>query len=88
MTDLDYSDRADFDDVDRGFIATLDDPVITGADGHVVWGCSKYDFMHGDCRSTANPCLWRQGQLAGRHGLFPQLGSSTHAGSENVYAGS
>jgi alkyl sulfatase BDS1-like metallo-beta-lactamase superfamily hydrolase len=37
MTDLDYTDQTDFGDVERGFVGTLDDPVITAADGHVVW---------------------------------------------------
>ena len=62
MADLDYTDMTDFDDVERGFVGTLDDPVITGADGHVVWDCSKYDFMQGDAPGTANPSLWRQGR--------------------------
>jgi alkyl sulfatase BDS1-like metallo-beta-lactamase superfamily hydrolase len=70
MTDLDYSDRTDFDDVDRGFIATLDDPVIKGADGHVVWDCDRYAFITGDAPETANPSLWRQGKLAAKHGLY------------------
>lgn len=34
--DLDFSDRSDFDDVERGFVGTLEDPVITAADGHGV----------------------------------------------------
>ena len=29
-----YADTTDFDDVDRGFVATRTDPVITAADGH------------------------------------------------------
>ena len=60
---LDYTDRADFDDVEHGFIATLDPAVITAPDGHVVWDCNKYDFLQADCPDTANPSLWRQGQL-------------------------
>ncbi len=70
MAALDYNDRTDFDDAERGFVATLDDPVITAADGHVVWDCSRYDFMSGDAPETAHPSLWRQGQLAAKHGLF------------------
>jgi alkyl sulfatase BDS1-like metallo-beta-lactamase superfamily hydrolase len=70
VTDLNYADMTDFDNVERGFIGTLDDPVIVAADGHVVWDCSKYDFMQGDAPDTANPSLWRQGKLAARHGLF------------------
>ena len=70
MADLDFNDRADFDDVERGFVGTLDDPVISAADGHVVWNCSKYDFITGDAPDTASPSLWRQGRLAAKHGLF------------------
>jgi alkyl sulfatase BDS1-like metallo-beta-lactamase superfamily hydrolase len=70
MTDLDYTDQTDFGDVERGFVGTLDDPVITAADGHVVWDCSKYDFIAGDAPDTANPSLWRQGKLVAKHGLF------------------
>jgi linear primary-alkylsulfatase len=68
--DPDLSDGADFDDVERGFVGRLADPVITAADGHVVWDCSKYDFIAGDAPATANPSLWRQGKLAAKHGLF------------------
>jgi alkyl sulfatase BDS1-like metallo-beta-lactamase superfamily hydrolase len=35
MGDLDFTDTTDFEDVERGFVGTLDDPVITAADGHV-----------------------------------------------------
>ena len=74
MADLDFTDTTDFEDVERGFVGTLDDPVITAADGHVVWDCSKYDFIQGDAPSTANPSLWRQGKLVARHGLFELTG--------------
>jgi alkyl sulfatase BDS1-like metallo-beta-lactamase superfamily hydrolase len=74
MTDskvaLAWDDPTDLDDVSRGFIATLDDPVIKDASGRPVWDCSKYDFLDAECPPTANPSLWRQGQLAAKHGLF------------------
>ena len=70
MTELNFDDRADFDDAERGFVASVKEPVIKAADGRVVWDCSRYDFMQGDCPPTANPSLWRQGQLAAKHGLF------------------
>ena len=69
-----FTDTTDFEDVERGFVGTLDDPVITAADGHVVWDCSKYDFIQGDAPSTANPSLCRQGKLVARHGLFELTG--------------
>jgi alkyl sulfatase BDS1-like metallo-beta-lactamase superfamily hydrolase len=70
VTELDYGDMTDFDDAGRGFVGTLEDPVIAADDGHVVWDCSRYDFIKGDAPDTANPSLWRQGELVARHGLF------------------
>ncbi|MET0188173.1 MAG: alkyl sulfatase dimerization domain-containing protein [Pseudonocardia sediminis] len=64
------ADTTDFDDADHGFVATLADPVITAEDGRVVWDCSRYDFLTGDAPATAHPGLWRQGQLAAKHGLY------------------
>ncbi|MGU3584622.1 alkyl/aryl-sulfatase [Rhodococcus sp. C26F] len=63
-------DRADFDDADRGWIASLDPCVITNADGRVVWDMQSYSFLAGDCPATADPSLWRQGQLCAEHGLY------------------
>ena len=67
---LDYDDQTDLEDAERGFIATLESPTITAADGHVVWDLNRYAFLDGDCPDTANPSLWRQGKLAAKHGLF------------------
>ncbi|WP_395298421.1 alkyl/aryl-sulfatase [Kitasatospora hibisci] len=68
--DLDFADTADFDNADRGFIASLADPRITGADGAPVWDAGAYGFLEQDCPATAHPSLWRQGQLVARHGLY------------------
>ena len=70
MTLADFTERTDFEDAGRGFIAALDPPVITNADGAAVWDGTAYAFLHGDCPDTANPSLWRQGQLCEKHGLF------------------
>ncbi|MDR3079327.1 MAG: MBL fold metallo-hydrolase [Streptomyces sp.] len=67
---LDFDDTTDFENADRGFLGTLKDPVITQADGTVAWDAEAYAFMDGACPPTANPSLWRQGQLAARHGLY------------------
>ena len=37
--------------------------VVTAADGRVVWDNDAYAFLDADCPATANPSLWRQGQL-------------------------
>jgi len=63
-------DRADFEDADRGWIAALEPAVVTAADGRVVWDNDAYGFLDGPCPDTANPSLWRQGQLVARQGLY------------------
>ena len=65
----DFGDRADFENSDRGFVASLDPMVIKAADGRVVWDMD-WAFLDADCPPTANPSLWRQAQLTARHGLY------------------
>ena len=44
---------------------------VTAADGRVVWDLDAYDFLRdADAPDTANPSLWRQGQLLIEDGLF------------------
>lgn len=66
----DFDDKTDFDNAARGLIAEFDRPAITTADGRVVWDLAAYEFLAEDCPGTANPSLWRQGQLCARQGLF------------------
>ena len=70
IKELPFEDRRDFDNAARGFIATRENPVIKNATGQVVFDLSWFDFMQGEAPKTANPCLWRQGQLNRMHGLF------------------
>ncbi|MGD3106008.1 alkyl/aryl-sulfatase [Streptomyces sp. YGL11-2] len=63
-------DHEDFADADRGFIASLEPPRITAADGRVVWDAEDYAFLAGNCPETANESLWRQGRLVSRQGLY------------------
>jgi alkyl sulfatase BDS1-like metallo-beta-lactamase superfamily hydrolase len=65
----DFEDRTDFEDADRGLVASLDPMVIKAADGRVVWDMN-WDFLDADCPPSANPSLWRQAQLTARHGLY------------------
>ncbi|WP_137875502.1 alkyl sulfatase dimerization domain-containing protein [Rhodococcus sp. Q] len=67
---LDFSDRTDFDNAGRGFIATLDPVTITDVEGRVVFDLSKYGFLGGECPESVNPSLFRQAQLCYRSGLF------------------
>ncbi|MBV9421191.1 MAG: MBL fold metallo-hydrolase [Alphaproteobacteria bacterium] len=65
-------DRQDFDFAERGFIATLKDPVIKRADGRTAFDVSSYNFLceHDHAPDSANPSLWRQAQILTKHGLF------------------
>ena len=68
---LPFSDRADFDDARRGFIATLPDGVIAGPGGRPAFDTNRYSFLQKDeAPATVNPSLWRQAQLNAVNGLF------------------
>src|SRR5262245_34058685 len=68
---LPFSDRQDFDDARRGFIATLPDATISGPAGNDAWTLAPYGFLAADnAPPTVNPSLWRQAQLNMHHGLF------------------
>src|SRR5882757_6149573 len=69
-TSLPFSDRADFDDAMRGFIATLPDGVVAGPRGP-AFDTRPYAFLQKDeVPPTVNPSLWRQAQLDAINGLF------------------
>jgi alkyl sulfatase BDS1-like metallo-beta-lactamase superfamily hydrolase len=68
-TSLPFDDDADFEDARRGLIAAGTGQV-TDADGRVVWDIDQWGFLEGDAPGSANPSLWRQGQLASIAGLF------------------
>ncbi|RCW70351.1 alkyl/aryl-sulfatase [Pseudorhodoferax soli] len=68
--ELDFSDRGDFEDVRRGFIATLPDAHIDADSGGVSWSMKPYGFLAGESPDTVNPSLWRMSQLNAVHGLF------------------
>jgi alkyl sulfatase BDS1-like metallo-beta-lactamase superfamily hydrolase len=70
MPDVSIQDQTDFEDADRGFVGALEPGVVKGADGRVVWDNDAYTFINGDCPDTANPSLWRQGQLCARQALY------------------
>jgi alkyl sulfatase BDS1-like metallo-beta-lactamase superfamily hydrolase len=60
------------EDARRGFMASLRDPVIRRADGHVVWDMNAYRFID-EARATpdtVHPALWQQARINNLHGLF------------------
>lgn len=68
---LDSNDRQDFQDATRGFIATLNDPLIKKATGQVVFDASSLDFAKAKpAPATVNPSLWRLAALNAENGLF------------------
>lgn len=67
---LDYSDRTDFENAERGLIDRLDPCVVKAADGRTVWDLRPYRYLAGECPDTVNPSLWRQAQLCLKNGLF------------------
>ena len=68
---LPFGDRKDFEDAQRGFVATLPNPTIVAEDGHTVWSLSGYDFLQQDeAPASVNPSLWRMAQLNLTNGLF------------------
>ena len=67
---LPFDDTQDFEDAERGFIARSDVRQIVAADGRVVWDLDGYGFLDAPAPDTANPSLWRQGQLLIKDGLF------------------
>lgn len=60
VADLNYADMTDFDDVARGFIGTLDDPVIAAqrygpfrGDGVFQWAVRMGEHRHVRQRAAA-----------------------------------
>ncbi len=66
---LPLTDSGRLENARRGWIASLDGPVLR-ADGGVAWDPAWFDFQDGDCPDTVNPSLWRHAQLNAVHGLF------------------
>ncbi|MDF3867450.1 alkyl sulfatase dimerization domain-containing protein [Pseudomonas denitrificans (nom. rej.)] len=68
---LPFSDRADFDRVEKGLIKRPENLVIKNDDGTVAWQLGGYDFLKAakDVASV-NPSLMRQAQLNLSYGLF------------------
>jgi alkyl sulfatase BDS1-like metallo-beta-lactamase superfamily hydrolase len=67
---LPFQDKTDFDNADRGFIATLSPCMIRAADGRVVWDNDAYSFLAGPAPTSVHPSLWRQSTLTAKQGLY------------------
>lgn len=60
QSQLRFSNRQDFEDAMRGFIATIPDTAHP----------NQYAFLDRAAPPTVNPSLWRQAQLNAKNGLF------------------
>ena len=68
---LPFSDRADFDRVEKGLIKRPDNLVIKNDDGSVAWQLGDYDFIKAaKDLGSVNPSQMRQAQLNLSYGLF------------------
>lgn len=65
-----FEDRVSFQNAQRGLVASLEPCIIVAEDGREVWNNEDYSFLKKECAPTANPKLWRQGQLTLIQGLF------------------
>lgn len=64
---LNFADKQDFEDAQRGFIAPFGD---VGTEGKLLWNVEDVAFLNGDAPETVNPSLWRNAQLQAISGLF------------------
>ena len=44
-TELNFNDRQDFEDANRGFIASIDGKAVLGKDGKVSYSVEEWDFL-------------------------------------------
>ncbi len=70
LKELPFEDRTDFENANRGFIAGLGGAAIADAQGRPIYDLAGMDFLADAAPDTANPSLWRQGQLNHISGLF------------------
>ena len=62
---LDFNNKADFDDANKGLIATYPESTIGDS-----YNFKQFDFINGKAPETVNPSLWRQSELNAIAGLF------------------
>lgn len=72
LDELPFDDKADFENVAKGFIAPLpNNGQVKNDNGDVVWDAGQFDFATDkEAPDTVNPSLWRQLQLLSTPGLY------------------
>jgi alkyl sulfatase BDS1-like metallo-beta-lactamase superfamily hydrolase len=69
LAGLPFDDETDFENARRGLIVAASGQIKADA-GHVAWDFDRWAFLDGDAPPSANPSLWRQGQLNAIAGIF------------------
>ena len=67
---LDFSDRREFANAERGWLDNAEGRIIDGDDNRSAWDLQSYGDLNRDAPDTANPSLWRNTQLNAKAGLF------------------
>ena len=67
---LDFSDRQEFANAERGWLDNAEGRIIDGEDNKSAWDLQSYGDLNRDAPDTANPSLWRNTQLNAKAGLF------------------
>ena len=66
-----FTDKRDFEEAEKGFIAPLKSMVIKADAGHVAWDIERYEFFNeGRDFDSIHPSLQRQSTLNQKIGLF------------------
>jgi alkyl sulfatase BDS1-like metallo-beta-lactamase superfamily hydrolase len=66
-----FSDRRDYEEAEKGFIAPLNSKIIKADAGHVAWDIERYEFFsEGRDFDSIHPSLQRQSELNQKIGLF------------------
>lgn len=73
--DLNFDDKADFDQANKGFIDTDNPLTIKNENGDIVWDLEEYktfisDDADADAPDSVNPSLYRNAKLCMINGLF------------------
>ena len=67
---LDFSDRREFANAERGWLDNAEGRIIDGDDNKSAWDLQSYGDLNRDAPDTVNPSLWRNTQLNAKAGLF------------------
>ena len=67
---LDFSDRREFANAERGWLDNAEGKIIDGEDNRSAWDLQSYGDLNRDAPDTVNPSLWRNTQLNAKAGLF------------------